>query len=254
MISVLPEELVRRTFCHDAAPSPCNRHWIRMRTALPVLDENSAIPVPRVGMQLFLASGTTALAPSGVMIVLPGLMVNTPSRLKNLATSLADRRSAPGAVLSRRRTATLLPVHFWNASIRPSAVQDSGSPSGLKLPTHPVPGQVHSRCDPVARLMTPIFGSRGAFAGPEPAKAMASLLPSGDSAMPASCAARGLSGSGSAVSCVTRPDGPSRSRKNLTRVSLSRCSAARPPFPLVIRHHRWAARTNVRSSAAPSPR
>ena len=72
-------------------------------------------------------------------------------------------------------------THCWNASVRPSAVQDSTSPLfPALLVIGPPRGHLHTRCDPVATLKTGI-------AGP-PAEASrlatASLVPSGESAMP----------------------------------------------------------------------
>ena len=54
---------------------------------------------------------------------------------------------------------------------------------------------------------------------------------------------------GSAGPCAVA--GSNRSRKNTIGVVPSRCSAATPRVPDAIGHQRWAARTNVRSSAAP---
>jgi hypothetical protein len=73
-----------------------------------------------------------------------------------------------------------LATRCWNASVRPSAVQDGTCPLFLALLVIGAPrGHLHTRCDPVA---TP----KAWIAGP-PAEASrlatASLVPSGESAM-----------------------------------------------------------------------
>ena len=69
--------------------------------------------------------------------------------------------------------------------------------------------------------------------------------------MPPSCEAWGPARWDSRVSRTVRVAGSNRSRKNAIGVVLSRVCAATPSVPDVVSHHRWAARTNVRSSAAP---
>jgi hypothetical protein len=135
----------------------------------------------------------TILVPSGVMSVFPGLKVMTPARFGNVTTSLADRRLPPGAVVSRTRTCAVpwnFPPHCWNASFRPSAVHENGWPNGLKFPAQPPTGSIHSLFAPVASVMTWI----------DRRKLRASLLPSGESPMPPTCAASSLSGRATAVS------------------------------------------------------
>ena len=215
-------------------------------TGWPVRTENSMTPnrPPRVRL-----ATVTIFVPSGVMIELPiGPVLAWPWPTK-LTAGLVARRLPPGAVVSSRRTCVMPPdwVQNWKARICPSAVQESGWPPGLALPTQVppegvVPGQAQRREDPVASVTILISAV---------CWARASLLPSGDTPMPPSCSAGGPATRDNRVSCAVRVRGSNRSRKNTTGVVLSRCCATAPSVPDVTFHQRWAARTNVRSSAAP---
>src|SRR5690242_19412385 len=68
--------------------------------------------------------------------------------------------------------------HCWNASVVPSAVQEKTWPNLLKLPIQPSPCQAQDRIAPVARVTTWMDWRRS----------RASLVPSGDTVMPASWA------------------------------------------------------------------
>src|SRR5262249_24975344 len=87
----------------------------------------------------------------------------------------------------------------WNASVRPSAVQDNTSPlSPALLVIGPPPGQVHTRSVPVGSEKTWIAGPGPPL--PPPRRATANLLPSGVSANPDMSAPAGWGGMGSGVS------------------------------------------------------
>lgn len=138
----------------------------------------------------------------------------------------------------------LLPTHCWNASVRPSAVQESTSPlPPALLVIGPPPGHVQTCLAPVARLNTSIAGP-----GPPPRpprRATASLLPSRVSANPDIVARAGTAGMGSGVSGPGRPPAPRRRRKNLVAVA-----SVNDPRAHRVTFHLFAARTKVRPSPA----
>ena len=69
-------------------------------------------------------TGAMTREPSGVIAMLPAL---SSSNCHCAACLLDERRSPPGAPVSSRRTlAVVLPCPSWNASVRPSAAQESG--------------------------------------------------------------------------------------------------------------------------------
>ena len=139
---------------------------------------------------------------------------------------------------------------IWNASVRPSAVQESGEPQGLVFPMTAMLGHSHRLLTPVASVYTAIAGLISASFSPFQLTATASLLPSGDSAMPSTHTLPGCTGMGRALSPAVRPSRDRRSTKNFVGVSSSRFSTDAPALPDGIGVHSWAASTNVRSSAA----
>ncbi len=113
------------------------------------------------------------------MNVLRSLKVSTLVLFRKVRTILADVRLLPGAVVSSSRTfavSSSLPPHSWNSSVLPLAVQEKIWPLGFQLPIQPLPGQVHCRIAPVASVTTWI----------DLRKSSASLVPSGETASPAS--------------------------------------------------------------------
>src|SRR5215469_10254369 len=209
-ISVPPERLVHRTSWVCPGYIPLSRQLPRTRTALPVRTENSVNARSDVSGRLVSDTvAQTILVPSGVMRALKPSMTLTalPCTNRRLSCSpfhcttslLFEGKLSPGAAVSRRRTSMLLPAHCWNASVLSSAAQDSTLPlPPALLVMGPPPGQVHARSAPVARVNTWIAGP-----GPPPRpprNAMASLLPSGDRAMPEICACAGSGGMGNGVS------------------------------------------------------
>src|SRR5580693_7750784 len=116
------------------------------------------------------------------MRVLPaGPSLSSPRPVKRTLI-LLELRLLPAALVSSSRTSVMPPdlVHSWKARVRPSAVHDNGAPEGLLLPTQVSPadfgvhvprvcGQIQSRSDPTASVITLISAGR---------TISASLLPS----------------------------------------------------------------------------
>ena len=75
-------------------------------------------------------------------------------------------------------------------------------------------------------------------------------MPSGDSVIPARWVREVVSGMARRASLATWVAGSKVIRKNTVGVVVSRFSAGIPAWPEAIGQYRWAARTNVRSSAA----
>src|SRR5690349_12856769 len=130
--------------------------------------------------------------------------------------------------------------HCWNASVVPSAVQEKTWPTGLLLPIQPPPGQAQDRIAPVARVTTWMDWPRS----------RASLVPSGDTVIPASWAEGIVSGTARWASLAVWVAGSKVMRKNTVGVVLSRFWAGIPAWPEAMGQYRWAARTKVRSSSA----
>src|SRR5262249_24227384 len=112
---------------------------------------------------------------------------------------------------------------------------------GLKLPIQPPRGQVQVRVAPVVSFMIWM----------DLRKSRASLVPSGETPIPARSVARIFPGTVSLVRWAVHVAGAKVSRKKATCVVLSRFWARAPACPEATFHQRWAASTNVRSSAAP---
>jgi hypothetical protein len=141
----------------------------------PVRAENSVIPW---------GVAVTILVPSRVSSV---LRPKAPP-LGKVRTILADARLVPGAVVSSSRMFAGPPSsHCWNSSVAPPAVQEKIWPNGLKLPIQPAPCQAQDRIVPVARVTTWIDEV-------DRRRSRASLVPSGDTAIPASWAEGIVSG------------------------------------------------------------
>src|SRR5215831_251132 len=130
--------------------------------------------------------------------------------------------------------------HCWNASVVASAVQEKTWPDGLKLPTQPPPCQAQDRIAPVVRVTTWMDWRRS----------RASLVPSGDTVIPASWADWIVSGTARRASFAVWVAGSKVMLKNTVGVVLSRFWAGIPAWPEAIGQYRWAARTKVRSSPA----
>src|SRR5690348_1904956 len=131
--------------------------------------------------------------------------------------------------------------HCWNSSVLPSAVQERTWPDGLKLPIQPPPCQAHDRIAPVARVTTWMDWG-------DLRRSRASLVPSGDTAIPASWPDEIVSGTASLASLAVWVAGSKASLKNAVEVVMSRFWAGSPAWPEAMGQYRWAARTKVRSS------
>src|SRR5262249_10198714 len=71
----------------------------------------------------------TALKPSMTLLALPRTKWKlSASSFHCTASRLSDWRLPPRVVASSKRTSMSLPTHCWNASVRPSAVQESTWP------------------------------------------------------------------------------------------------------------------------------
>src|SRR6202044_3540400 len=212
-IRVLPLALVQST------SMPCGYVTLAIRA---VADSNSVTPAAEGPVVT-----QTILVPSGVIKVLYELRElagfrsepvitcprapATPPRVHSTPSRLSIR--LPGASVSSNRTSmTPLAGVIWNASVRPSAAQESGEPQGLSFPMTAAPGPTHCVFAPVAIVYKAIAGftSSPLFA----LTTTASLLPSGDSATPSTQTRPGCTGIGSALSPAGRPSDDGCNTKN----------------------------------------
>src|SRR5215813_9251275 len=158
----------------------------------------------------------------------------------SIPVSTTAARVPATAARNERDIAPPPPFRCWNSRVVPSAVQEKIWPIGLLLPIQPPPGQAQERIAPVVRVTTWMDWPRS----------RASLVPSGDTVIPASWAEGIVSGTGSRASVAVWVAGSKVILKNAMGVVMSRFWAGIPAWPEAIGQYRWAARTKVRSSLA----